>query len=569
MTNEAVARRNKEKAAEAATKAEERQQKKNELYSNDSTPLPYTQLMLEVKEAKQKKAKAAQKKEKEEAAALRIEKKAKDQAAKKELEERKEVKMVLMEMVKDVEAKDKAAKKEKKEVKTVLMELVRDVEAKGKAAKKEQQKKKNNEEKRQRIEAHILPAPISAEAQTIWEDQEKNRDTLSRLPLLEFDMSLPPSATNLGLPEGDISPDEARALAVARLTELNKSKYYKNCAYTNNNTIELDYVTYWVQSLKEGGLGLPIIMGLCGTPSGVDLTKGGKNSCKKNHCKCTSKIGLDKLLQPLAGYVQTDPDPKAKVPSPVFNARLSDIICPLPPRVRGAGRVSCPTFTEVEAWIKAAEINILAWLCIVLRIPTIGIPVGGTSTGMKLLFEKLDKRNIAFIPSELLPHMSYFAGTGLVCEQLADGVQMLNDVFVSYIESQNLEIAAPKPPRLVDIFDVDAIRKRSNWLRIVTQIGKDRSRVIDSIKNKEKRTKEEEAMLQNWTLGQHSRKFSCPAVREIMVNIDQKKEDERTCEENEMLALYHRYESNKIGSSIVEVEELLEDADDSAEVEGE
>ena len=82
--------------------------------------------------------------------------------------------------------------------------------------------------------------------------------------------------------------------------------------------------------------------------------------------------------------------------------------------------------------------------------------------------------------------MQYFAKGGLVCEQLADGVQMLDDVIERCKESQNLETAPQvPPPRLVDIMNVNTVRRRSEWRRIATQIGRERSKVIASIESKD------------------------------------------------------------------------------------
>ncbi|KAL7453225.1 hypothetical protein ACHAWC_004893 [Mediolabrus comicus] len=110
-----------------------------------------------------------------------------------------------------------------------------------------------------------------------------------------------------------------------------------------------------------------------------------------------------------------------------------------------------------------------------------------------------------------------------------------------YVRSHLLEIFVANK-------NVDTVRKRSEWGRIAKQIGRERSKVIASIKSKddEKRTQEEKAMLNNWNLGH--------AVRKIMAKIEQKKEDERTCEENGMLALYYMYDSKR--SSILGIEEV-------------
>ncbi|KAL7459979.1 hypothetical protein ACHAWC_011794 [Mediolabrus comicus] len=460
------------------------------------------------------------KKEREEAAAAKAAKRAENERKKKERAEeakRKAAKKAAAKKAAGTTAKRvPAAKKKKKPISKELDEL-----AKKALAKKEEREKKD--------------AEAEEKKEYVGQMFEEGR--------VQFDVRKRPSCGNLGLPNQCASYAEARYAAITALEELKNSLYYQLIWYTNDNNIELDFFIEQARTLLPDDKAYAVLLGLCGTHGGVDLTCGGRGCCSDlSHSKCDSVIGAEKIRESLKDSAQMDLNEGVRFGLPFINARIGDVCCTLSQEeVNFPGRTGCPHYLWFEGWLKAAIINIMTWLAGQLRNRRIVISVGGTSTNMEAVIGNLDEENIDFFSGELC-HIQYVANKGgNTCERAPGDVDCLSDLIVDLGVCVNGE----SPSRtLADIVGIDELTRKASRRATSSFIGRERGKIITAIEGKDEneRTAVEKAMLTNWQDKTSSqRNFERLAWKSIMDDIRNKSPTSRTEEERAMSDIYNLY----------------------------
>ena len=475
----------------------------------------------------------------------------------------------------------KAEETAAREAEAARKEKERAEEAAAKAAKKAENERKKKEQAEEAAAKAAKKKPLSKELDELEkkalakkeEREKKNAEAEKKKEMvgqmfedgkIRFDVRKRPSRYNLGLPTHCASDAEARRRAIEALEELKDPLYYLLCWYANDNNVELDFFIEQAGRLLPDDKAYALLLGLCGTHGGVDLTCGGRGCCSDlAHSKCQSVMGAKNIRESLEDLVQMYLNEGVRFGLSFINARIGDVGCTLSQEeVNCPGRHGCPHYLWFEGWLKAAIVNIMTWLNRQLRNLNIVIPVGGTTTNMEAVISNLDGEYIDFFPG-VLCHLQYVANKGAnTCERAPGDVQILSDLIVDLGEWVN-----GKPPSrtLADIVGIDELTRKASKRVTSNFIGKERQKIIAAIEGKaeEQRTMEEKAMLTNWN-GKTSaqRHFKTKAWESIMDDI-RNKYPNLTTEERAMNDMYHLYEfrasfSDEEGREMLVEEGLLD-----------